>query len=98
MRIAQDPAQLRLRVLCRRLVEFKRIWDIYHRAEHGSNLPLRQRNSAPANPIRSVVMPTTSSPVEYLIVFGIVFVAGVLTTVGFRHCTEKVRREAMSHA
>jgi hypothetical protein len=43
-------------------------------------------------------MPSTSSPFEYLIVFSIVFVAGVLTSVGLRQYTNKVRREALAHA
>lgn len=43
-------------------------------------------------------MPTTSSPFEYLIVFSIVFVAGLLTSVGLRQYTDKVRREAIEHA
>jgi hypothetical protein len=43
-------------------------------------------------------MPSTSSPFEYLIVFAIVFTAGVLTSVGMRHYTNKVQREALAHA
>ncbi|SAL19824.1 hypothetical protein AWB66_00970 [Caballeronia telluris] len=43
-------------------------------------------------------MPTTSSPLEFLIVFAVVFTAGVLTSVGLRQYTEKVRREATRHA
>jgi hypothetical protein len=41
---------------------------------------------------------TVSSPFEYLVVFSIVFIAGVLTSVGLRHYTDKVRREADAHA
>ncbi|CAB3800630.1 hypothetical protein [Pararobbsia alpina] len=63
--------------------------------ERGGSLPLRHRNLALANPILSVVvMPSTSSPFEYLIVFSIVFVAGVLTSIGLRQYGEKIRREA----
>jgi hypothetical protein len=43
-------------------------------------------------------MPNTSSPFEYLIVFVVLFTAGVLTSVGLRQYTDKVRREAIAHA
>ncbi|MGF7129122.1 hypothetical protein P3T40_000589 [Paraburkholderia sp. EB58] len=43
-------------------------------------------------------MPTNSSPFDYLIVFALVFAAGVLTSVGFRQYAEKVRRETIAHA
>lgn len=43
-------------------------------------------------------MPTAPSPFEYLIVFAVVFAAGVLTSVGLRQYTDKVRREAIAHA
>lgn len=72
--------------------------DIYHCSEHGSTLPLRHCNPALANLIRSIVMPTACSPFEYLVVFAVVFSAGALTSVGLRLYTEKVRREAISHA
>lgn len=39
-------------------------------------------------------MPTYRSPFEYLLVFGLVFAAGVLMPVGLRQYTEKIRREA----
>jgi len=39
-------------------------------------------------------MPTYPSPFEYLLAFGLVFAAGVLTSVGLRQYTDKVRREA----
>jgi hypothetical protein len=42
-------------------------------------------------------MPTYPSPFEYLIVFAVVFGAGVLTSVGLRRYTDKVRREATAH-
>lgn len=42
-------------------------------------------------------MPTYPSPFEYLLAFGLVFVAGVVATVGLRLHSEKVRREA-AHA
>ncbi|CAJ2864983.1 Uncharacterised protein [Burkholderia pseudomallei] len=43
-------------------------------------------------------MPSYPSPFEFLIVFAVVFSAGVLTSVGLRHYTSKVRREAVAHA
>lgn len=43
-------------------------------------------------------MPTTSSPFEYLIVFAIVFTAGVLSSVGLRQYADKIRRETIAHA
>jgi hypothetical protein len=43
-------------------------------------------------------MPTYPSPFEYLIVFAVVFSAGVLSSVGLRQYINKVRREAISHA
>ncbi|WP_017772485.1 hypothetical protein [Paraburkholderia kururiensis] len=43
-------------------------------------------------------MPTYPSPFEYLLVFGIVFVAGVLTSVGLRQYGGKIRQEAAAHA
>ncbi|WP_269112231.1 hypothetical protein [Burkholderia vietnamiensis] len=39
-------------------------------------------------------MPTYPSPFEYLIVFAVVFSAGVLTSVGLRQYADKIRREA----
>lgn len=39
-------------------------------------------------------MPTYPSPVEFLIVFAVVFGAGVLTSVGLRQYGDKIRREA----
>jgi hypothetical protein len=44
------------------------------------------------------MMPTYPSPFDYLIAFAIVFAAGVLTSVGLRQYTEKVRQEATAHA
>lgn len=72
--------------------------NLYHLSEHGQPWPLRLRNPALATYLRSPVMPTTSSPFEYLIVFAVVFAAGVLTSVGLRQYTEKIRREAIAHA
>jgi hypothetical protein len=43
-------------------------------------------------------MPTYPSPFEFLIVFAVVFSAGVLTSVGLRQYAERVRREATAHA
>lgn len=43
-------------------------------------------------------MPNYPSPFEYLIVFAVVFSAGVLTSVGLRQYINKVRRETISHA
>lgn len=43
-------------------------------------------------------MPTYPSPFEYLLAFGLVFAAGVLTSVGLRQYTDKIRREAAAHA
>ena len=43
-------------------------------------------------------MPTYPSPFEYLLAFGLVFVAGVLTSIGLRQYTDKIRREAPAHA
>lgn len=39
-------------------------------------------------------MPTYPSPFEYLLVFALVFAAGVLTSVGLRQYTDKIQREA----
>jgi hypothetical protein len=77
---------------------FQKFSTLYHAPEHGSPLPLRPCNPVLANRLRSVVMPTYPSPFEYLIVFGLVFAAGVLTSVGLRQYINKVRREAISHA
>ncbi len=43
-------------------------------------------------------MPTYPSAFEYLLAFGLVFAAGVLTSVGLRQYTDKIRRKATSHA
>jgi hypothetical protein len=43
-------------------------------------------------------MPTYPSPLEYLLAFGLVFMTGVLTSVGMRLYTNRVRREATAHA
>ncbi|WP_279607028.1 hypothetical protein [Burkholderia gladioli] len=43
-------------------------------------------------------MPTYPSPFEYLLAFALVFAAGVLTSVGLRQHTDKIRREAAVHA
>jgi hypothetical protein len=43
-------------------------------------------------------MPTYPSPTEFLIVFSVVFSAGMLTSVGLRHYADKIRREANTHA
>ncbi|WP_279609777.1 hypothetical protein [Burkholderia gladioli] len=43
-------------------------------------------------------MPTYPSPFEYLLAFGLVFTAGVLTSVGLRQYGDKIRREAAAHA
>ena len=43
-------------------------------------------------------MPTHPSPFEYLLVFGLVFMTGVLTSVGLRQYAVKIRREATAHA
>lgn len=42
-------------------------------------------------------MISNSSPLEYLSVFAVIFVAGVLWTVGFGKYVDKVRREAGQH-
>jgi hypothetical protein len=39
-------------------------------------------------------MGNNSSPLEYLAAFTIVFVAGILSTVGFGKYIEKVKRDA----
>jgi hypothetical protein len=59
--------------------------------------PLRPRNPVLAN-TSGAVMPTYPSPFEYLLAFGLVFAAGVLTSVGLRQYTDKVRREVAAHA
>lgn len=43
-------------------------------------------------------MPTYPSPFEYLLTFGLVFAAGVLTSIGLRYYADKTRREAAAHA
>ncbi|WP_269435014.1 MULTISPECIES: hypothetical protein [unclassified Burkholderia] len=43
-------------------------------------------------------MPTYPSPVEFLIVFAVVFSAGVLTSIALRQYGDKIRREATAHA
>jgi hypothetical protein len=43
-------------------------------------------------------MPTYPSPIEYLLAFGLVFMTGVLTSVGLRQYADKVRREAAVYA
>jgi hypothetical protein len=43
-------------------------------------------------------MPTYPSPFEYLLAFALVFASGVLTSVGLRLYTDKIRREATAHA
>jgi hypothetical protein len=43
-------------------------------------------------------MPTYPSPFEYLLAFGLVFMTGLLTSVGLRQYTDKIRREAATHA
>ncbi|TDQ83491.1 hypothetical protein C7412_12227 [Paraburkholderia silvatlantica] len=42
-------------------------------------------------------MPAYPSPFDYLIAYAIVFTAGVLTSVGLRQYTGKIRREATAH-
>lgn len=42
-------------------------------------------------------MPSYPSPFEYLIVFAVIFAAGVLTSVGLRQYGDRIRREA-THA
>jgi hypothetical protein len=59
--------------------------------------PLRPRNPALAN-LSGAVMPTYPSPFEYLLAFGLVFAAGVLTSVALRQYGDKIRREATAHA
>jgi len=43
-------------------------------------------------------MPNYPSPFEYLLAFGLVFAAGVLTSVALRQYGDKIRREATAHA
>jgi hypothetical protein len=43
-------------------------------------------------------MPTYPSPFEFLIVFAVVFGAGVLTSVGLRQYANQIRREESTHA
>ncbi|MEB2487935.1 hypothetical protein SB397_20335 [Burkholderia multivorans] len=59
--------------------------------------PLRPRNPALANFPESRDE-TYPSPVEFLIVFAVVFGAGVLTSVGLRQYVDKIRREAADRA
>lgn len=59
--------------------------------------PLRHCNPALVN-LSEQAMPTYPSPFEYLVAFGLVFAAGVLTSVGLRQYTNKIRREAAAHA
>lgn len=42
-------------------------------------------------------MTPANSPIEYLAAFAIVFVAGVVCTIGFSKYTEKVRKEPADH-
>ncbi|WP_154298578.1 hypothetical protein [Burkholderia pseudomallei] len=72
--------------------------DIYHRSEHGGSPPLRPRNPAPTNLSSGAVMPAYPSSFDYLIAYAIVFTAGVLTSVGLRQYTGKIRRAATAHA
>ncbi|WP_144160775.1 hypothetical protein [Paraburkholderia sp. BCC1885] len=53
---------------------------------------LRRRTSPGA------VMPTYPSPFEYLLAFGLLFAAGMLTSIGMRQYADKIRREATAHA
>lgn len=68
---------------------------IYHRPEHGSSLPTRSRAGEPP---RGAVMPAYPSPFDYLIAYAIVFATSVLTSMGLRQYTGKVRQEATAHA
>lgn len=43
-------------------------------------------------------MLTTTSPLEYLVVFGIIFAAGALSSSCLGKYVEKVRRETPRHA
>lgn len=43
-------------------------------------------------------MPTYPSPFEYLLAFGLIFLAGMLTLVTLRQYGDKIRREATAHA
>lgn len=72
---------------------FKRKINTYHFPEAGRSRPLRPRDPALANS-SGAVMPSYPSPFEYLLAFGLVFAAGVLTSVGLRQYTDKIRREA----
>lgn len=38
-------------------------------------------------------MPSYPSPFEFLLAFGLVFVAGILSSVGLRQYADKIRRE-----
>jgi hypothetical protein len=77
---------------------------IKNRFGHISLLRVRQQPalSARAIPRRRTLpgaaMPTYPSPFEYLLAFGLVFAAGVLTSVGLRQYTDKIRRESAAHA
>ncbi|TCK97123.1 hypothetical protein [Paraburkholderia sp. BL9I2N2] len=42
-------------------------------------------------------MPSYPSPFEFLITFAVIFVAGVLTSVGMRQYANKIRTEAAAH-
>lgn len=43
-------------------------------------------------------MPTYPSPLEFLITFAVIFVAGMLTSVCMRRYAYKIRTEAAAHA
>ncbi|MET3243777.1 hypothetical protein ABIE53_000522 [Burkholderia sp. OAS925] len=43
-------------------------------------------------------MPTYPSPFEFLLAFGLVFSAGVLTSIGLRQYAHRIQREATSRA
>jgi hypothetical protein len=43
-------------------------------------------------------MPTYPSPFEFLLAFGLVFSAGVLTSIGLRQHADRIQREATAHA
>lgn len=43
-------------------------------------------------------MPTYPSPFEFLLAFGLVFSAGVLTSIGLRQYADRIQREATAHA
>ncbi|KGS39463.1 hypothetical protein X992_5227 [Burkholderia pseudomallei MSHR5492] len=72
--------------------------DIYHRSEHGSSLPALPARSRAGESPREAVMPAYPSPFDYLIAYAVVFAAGILTSVGLRQYTGKIRRAATAHA